>query len=369
MTAPPPRVLVVGAHWDRGPSMRRYASALLQGYAQLGASARLIAPTNRFSSRVGTPSLRKFVGYIEQLVLFPLTLLLVHRRREVVHFADHSDALLVLGLPPWWEIIVTCHDLIAVRAALGEIPEHRTRRSGRLYQRCVLSGLGRARAVLAVSKATSADLHRLVTGVVTHLVPVPVDPMFAPSTTERQPDRNDYVIVVSGSGYRKRREHAIGTWLRLRTTETLRDTGLVLVGPPLTAEEQRALGPGDATHLRVRSNVSDRELAGLYSGARALIQVSRYEGFGWPIVEANACGTPAICSDSEVFREVGGGAAVFVFEDLDASDWDAVARDICMDEREEAALANAARFSFPRFVEKLGLAVSTLNGEGGSSRA
>jgi len=66
----------------------------------------------------------------------------------------------------------------------------------------------------------------------------------------------------------------------------------------------------------VDRNVSDAELASLYTRARALLMPSLYEGFGLPALEAMACGTPVLASRDAALREVCGGAA----EHIDAGD-------------------------------------------------
>jgi glycosyltransferase involved in cell wall biosynthesis len=70
--------------------------------------------------------------------------------------------------------------------------------------------------------------------------------------------------------------------------------------------------------------VSDEELAALYRGARCLVFPSLYEGFGIPVLEAMACGTPVVTSAEGATAEVAGGAAVLV----DPLDADAIAAGI-----------------------------------------
>jgi glycosyltransferase involved in cell wall biosynthesis len=67
-----------------------------------------------------------------------------------------------------------------------------------------------------------------------------------------------------------------------------------------------------AANVRVLEFVPDEDLAGLYSGAEAFIFPSLYEGFGFPVLEAMACGTPVICSDTSSLPEVAGDAALRV---------------------------------------------------------
>jgi len=81
--------------------------------------------------------------------------------------------------------------------------------------------------------------------------------------------------------------------------------------------------------VRYLGFVRDDELASLYRGARCVAYVSRYEGFGFPVLEALACGAPVVAADLPPIREFADGAAFMV----DPSDPDAIA----------AALTEAAR--------------------------
>ena len=63
---------------------------------------------------------------------------------------------------------------------------------------------------------------------------------------------------------------------------------------------------------RILDYVPDEDLAGLYSGARAFVFPSLYEGFGFPLLEAMACGAPVICSSTSSLPELAGQAALLV---------------------------------------------------------
>jgi len=76
---------------------------------------------------------------------------------------------------------------------------------------------------------------------------------------------------------------------------------------PWMAEIERQ---GLQQRVFVTGYVDDEDLARLYSGARALVYPSLYEGFGLPLLEAMACGCPVICSNAASLPEVAGNAAV-----------------------------------------------------------
>ncbi len=83
---------------------------------------------------------------------------------------------------------------------------------------------------------------------------------------------------------------------------------LVVVGPEKEPELARQLRARGAD---LRGYVAGDELLELYRGAAALVFPSRYEGFGLPLLEAMACGTPVAAADEPALREVGGDAAIY----------------------------------------------------------
>jgi glycosyltransferase involved in cell wall biosynthesis len=82
--------------------------------------------------------------------------------------------------------------------------------------------------------------------------------------------------------------------------------------------------------------VSDEELAALYRGARCLVYPSLYEGFGLPVLEAMACGTPVVTSAGGATEEISGGAAVLV----DAHDVESIAAGIAEADRRRDELVH-----------------------------
>jgi len=199
-------------------------------------------------------------------------------------------------------VVVTVHDLAILRYPDAFPRWHR------LYGRTGLrSVVRRADAVVAVSEFTKAETVELL-GVPAErirVVPNGVDEAFTPNGPATD---GDYVLAVGTLEPRKNLAAAV---------EATRRAGLELrvVG---------AQGWGGVEVPGWLGYVPDGELARLLRGARCLVYPSLYEGFGIPVVEAMACGTPVVTSAGGATEEVAGGAAVLV----DAHDVEAIAAGI-----------------------------------------
>ncbi|HRE25118.1 MAG TPA: glycosyltransferase, partial [Anaerolineales bacterium] len=102
--------------------------------------------------------------------------------------------------------------------------------------------------------------------------------------------------------------------------------------------------------VRVLGAVAGSDLPGLYSGAEAFVFPSLYEGFGFPVLEAQACGTPVICSQTSSLSEVAGEGALLIDPQdtpaLAAAIEDVLGRPEVRARLTEAGAANVLRFSW-----------------------
>ena len=225
----------------------------------------------------------------ELRMAWSLPRLLRRLRPEPAHF-QHA-------LPLRWRgrSVVTLHDLHFERdpRSMGALD--------RLTFRAVVPRAARrADHVLAVSERTRADaieLYGLSPGKIT-VTPHGVDPAFGPRGGAAP---GGYLLFVGAVQARK-------DPLAAATAAGELAMPLVVAGP----EKERAL----AGRLRdlgadLRGWVEKDELAELYRGAAALVLPSRYEGFGLPVLEAMASGTPVVIADDPALREVAGDAAVY----------------------------------------------------------
>lgn len=384
-------VILVGNYLnDHQESMQRFAALLASELPRRGVKVELLRP-EPFFGRVNPAAtgVGKWLGYIDKFGIFPLQLKSKLRQLStglggrnqgrstcgpglpVVHICDHSNAPYVRflrGIPH----IVTVHDLLAVRSAQGEFLENPTRWSGRVLQMMIREGLRRCALAACISEATRADLYRLAgrtpadTTVIPNGLNYPYSPLspkqvlpaldqlFARLHTAR-PER--YILHVGGNSWYKNRPGVLHAFFALKERMPQRNVALVMAGtPPSRDLVELCAQLGIAEQVHWLGKVSNPELHALYSGAEALLFPSLAEGFGWPLIEAQACGCPVVTSSRAPMTEVAGaGALLFDPEDP-------ISGALCLErllredsgEREhlrEAGLTNARRFSTERMID------------------
>jgi alpha-1,3-rhamnosyl/mannosyltransferase len=190
------------------------------------------------------------------------------------------------------------------------------------------------------------------------VTPYAPDPVFNPGARDdamlaRLGVEGHYVLTVGTLQPRKNLESALEAFERLTAGGT--DRGLVVVGARGWRDEELAArlqrSPA-AARIRVLGRVSDADLVALYRGADCLLYCSRGEGFGFPPLEAMACGTPVVCSSTTSVGEVAGNAAALVDPD-DVGEIERTLGEVLSSSRRRAELSRrgrerAAQFSWAR---------------------
>jgi glycosyltransferase involved in cell wall biosynthesis len=156
----------------------------------------------------------------------------------------------------------------------------------------------KAQRVLAISERTKRDLIELYGTAPEKIVVTPLapDPAFTPAG-----EHDSFLLFVSAIEPRKQPLAAIDAANAVGRK-------LVVVGP---AKDEGLAAELTRRGADVRGYVPKDELVALYQRAACLVFPSRYEGFGLPIVEAMACGTPVVAAPEPAMQEVAGDAAIF----------------------------------------------------------
>ncbi len=355
-------VLLIGNYIaDQQQSMQRFGAMMLEGLTAEGVAAELIRPEPVFGKiQFAGAFVAKWLAYIDKFILFPRRLRARVRqtRPALVHICDHSNAMYaqhLRGTP----VVVTCHDLLAVRGGLGEETDTPASATGRWLQRWILAGMRRADALACVSQATCDDAEKLVPqgeGRPTlRVIPLglsyPYRKLDRAAAQARLQMERPYLLHVGSNLRRKNREAILRIFARCQHDW---DGQLLFVGEKLNeALNAQARDLGIADRIVQWGNCESEELEVLYNCATALLFPSRFEGFGWPIIEAQACGCPVLCSSAGPMAEIAGaGALVHPPEDEEG-----FARDLLrlLDPAENAhwsarALENAQRFTTARMI-------------------
>ncbi|GAB3264656.1 hypothetical protein GCM10027347_31850 [Larkinella harenae] len=308
------------------PSMPRYASWLADGMRARGHEVELWKPKAVLFSLPVFNSLKKWLGYIDQYVLFAWQArrkIKTLPQRTLFVFTDHA-------LGPWVPLttgkphVIHCHDFLAQRSALGDIPENLTGWTGKQYQGYIRWGYSKGKNFISVSQKTQNDLHTFLKTApsFSDVVYNGLNPMYTPGDGECARRflteqfgiklEKGYWLHVGGNQWYKNRKGVIevyDAWRKLYH----HPMPLLLIGEKPSAElAQLAASSAFRADIHFLSGVSDQQVVQAYQGAAVFLFPSLAEGFGWPIIEAMACGCRVVTTNEAPMTEIAGKAAAFI---------------------------------------------------------
>jgi glycosyltransferase involved in cell wall biosynthesis len=315
---------------DDQVSMQRFTSMLDQGFNEAGVTTEIWYPRVFFGKWVKRTNygFDKWLGYIDKWIIFPV--ILKRRIKKNIrqnklctfHICDHSNAPYLKYLPVE-QTVITCHDVLAIMGAFGYPDVYcEASRMGRILQSWILKYLIKAEKLAAVSKETLNQLELLSNGKLPikkkwRIIHNGFNKDFKPL------DASDFSSILSlinielkkpfllhvGSGQPRKNRELLVEMISILGRKW--NGNICFAGEgidPKLAAYASSLGVTD----KMISVVSPehKHLMALYSACDAFIFPSFSEGFGWPLIEAQACGAPVIASNIAPLPEVSGGAAI-----------------------------------------------------------
>jgi glycosyltransferase involved in cell wall biosynthesis len=250
-------------------------------------------------------------------------------RIDVLHSPSYT-----LPLWPRTRTVVTIHDIIYRLHPHWFSPRRRL-----YYSRLVGASAHRADRIITVSHTSKQDIVRGY-----HIPPENIGVTYLAADPNYRPEEDPKVLGRIRDRFTGGTEFIlhVGALQRRRNIDMLLDVlaelkregglsfSLLLVGKnlwPRSSPRAAAAKLGIGDSVIYRPFVPEEDMAALYSAARFLVYPSNYEGFGLPVIEAMACGTPVIASNVSAIPEVTGDAAILL-DPTDPEPWKRAIREL-----------------------------------------
>jgi len=324
------KIVLIGNYpADKIESMDRFAQMLKIEFERTGIKTEIWCPQvllAKFSSS-SLHGLGKWLGYIDKWIINPFILRRFIRKKiagnsnTYFHVCDHSNAFYLKFLPNGLSGI-TCHDVLAIRGALGYKDAYNpASRLGKIFQKWIFHYLSRAKFLASVSGFTLRQLNELKKQdsnpkswrVIHNSLNADFDKMEREKAEILLKKKNvkfdqPFLLHVGSGLIRKNRKLLVDM---IKILDSKWNGNICFAGEDID-EELRAYAKSFNLEGRIISFVKPdhNSLKALYNACDAFIFPSLSEGFGWPVIEAQACGTPVISSNIKPLMEISGGAAL-----------------------------------------------------------
>ena len=307
-------------------SMPRFAKMIAEGMRARGHQVD-IWTAKPLAYGVPAPTrLKKWLGYIDQFIFFPMQVRWRLRRLE-------ANTLFVFGdqaLGPWVPLVacrphvIHVHDFMALRSALGEFAQNPTGWAGRQCQAWIRRGFSEGSYFVSFSDNPRHQLQRFlphqpdVSEVIYNGLNYPFRHMNADEILAELlpaglvPPPEGFLLHVGGNEWYKNRQGVLEIY-QAYAQQAENPLPLWLVGnePTMALKALAERTPVKGT-VRFISGLSNKQVCAAYSAARLMVFPSLAEGFGWPIAEAMACGCIVLTTGEAPMTEVGGDAAFYI---------------------------------------------------------
>ena len=319
------KILLVGNYEPSlQESMQKFTNMLESHFQKTKHEVKLIKPLPKICKKENSEhGLPKWLGYIDRFLLFRNTLIDEANKVDVVLICDHSNAMYAKWIKNK-PVVITCHDIMAIKSGLGLVEDNPTNFTGRLLQKWIYSGLKSCNHIVCVSQNTKEEVNDVLkisekqTSVIYNALNYPYEPMdfntsFKIINNLIGKFNEKFFFHLGGNQWYKNRLGVIDIFEKLILHDKFKNYKLIMAGKPLPKELKERIKELNIEDKVIELiNLSNQEIQAFYSQAEALIFPSLQEGFGWPIAEAQACGCTVITTDQAPMTEVGGDATIYI---------------------------------------------------------
>lgn len=319
------QVILVGNYSkDNQESMNRFVNMIANGLNKHKIDYEIWTPILLFgyffkSTNVGVG---KWVAYIDKFIITPayfrvkVLINKIQNTNIVYHICDHSNAVYI-PLFPLQKLVITCHDVLAIRGAMGFKDAYcKSSNFGKILQNNILKNLSKNIRIAFVSNNTLNQFKEITKNFFPNNYKVIYNGLNANfsklsrveienlKTKHNNFPSSKFILHVGSNLERKNRKLLVNMLVELNNNYN----GIICFAGQKPNDEIFNL----ATQLNLSNRIyfiekPNHELLNLlYNTCDAFVFPSFSEGFGWPIIEAQICGAPVICSSIEPMPEIGG---------------------------------------------------------------
>ena len=348
--------------------LARYTEAMKKHLSIAGVDHTLIYPQYPLPVAFSHRLLKPFGYNVHDFFnIFPVSA--KFSEESVKHFSHQMMASLFTFKPNLKKVVITVHDIVPY--LMRDDPHQNQYR--RFYDRHMdefaMNNIRKADRIIAISEFTGQmlvkhlgcpqDKIQIVLYGLDHEVFYPMKPSEAFRNKYGLSEEKQYLLYVGSENPRKNLPRFFQAFGEAR--RSLPNLQLVKIGPP-DHPGQYALLQDMIHNLKIQdavlwiNHISNHDLVTFYTFADAFVFPSLYEGFGMPPLEAMACGTPVICSNSASLPEVTGDAALQV-DPEDVAGWTHAIIKVIEDQSLQQdlitrGLARAAQFTWEKTVRE-----------------
>ena len=265
---------------------------------------------------------KKWFSYIDKFLIFPFTLSVKSQRYDIVHICDHANAFYYYFANKK-KISITCHDLINIKLAFLKKNKKKLFFFGKLYQKIILHCLKKIKNIVCVSEKTKKDLSKFINNKEANInvIHMSLNNKYYKmnlNTAKKEIKEfkipNNFFLHVGANFFYKNKIGLLKIFFQLQKKNKFKNYKLVMIGDKLSDELIQFIEQNNLQNLiiNISKEISVKKLCAFYSSADSLIFPSLQEGFGWPIIEAQACGCPVFTTNQAPMNIVGGKGSTYI---------------------------------------------------------